>query len=251
LISNGFLPQSFPDLSLLTNLKTISIRQPGFTGALVDVFDPMLKLDNVLIQSTGLTGTIPQSLLTGPSDVDLSLNQFDTLFAPSSKNCTLSTFAASGNSLSGPMLNSLTGCRLAVAIDMSNNQLGPTLPAGILQLPRLFNVALQFNLLSVMELPTSPNSSAGPGNVNLSNNRFSGPMSDNFLKTLIRFGGNWYVCRFQHNPFCLFSYIIIYILVNRNFDNNTLECPRHVFYPTLATWNKTGTIGNVAYVERS
>jgi hypothetical protein len=196
----------------MTNLQTLIIKGDRFFGSLSDAFLSLPNLRSVLIHFTELTGAIPESLLRATT-VSLSNNRFTSFPASFADNCTVSSLTAVNNSLAAASLALLAPCRFLVTIELGSNQLGPVVPASILALPRLLNLVLNLNNFSLLELPTSPSSSLFPSQVDLTSNNFTGPISDDMLKTMIRFGGSWYArdkifccCSNQVGPMSFPSY---------------------------------------------
>eukprot|EP01122_Echinamoeba_exundans_P006604 TRINITY_DN1892_c0_g1_i1.p1 TRINITY_DN1892_c0_g1~~TRINITY_DN1892_c0_g1_i1.p1 ORF type:complete len:507 (-),score=43.00 TRINITY_DN1892_c0_g1_i1:86-1606(-) len=213
--SNGLIPSPLPDFSRMESLRQLTIKDERFFGPLPDSFAQLYSLQSVDIQYTELSGAIPKSLLSGPPQVLLSSNRF-TDFAAITENCTAVVLRVSNNSLTGTALAALSPCRFLTTLEVNSNRLGPVVPASVLTLPNLASFSAVSNNFSSVELPVDQSlNMPTPYAVDLSNNSFTGPITDNLLKAIIRFGRTWYI------------------------NGNALECPRHIFYPTLATFNKT------------
>jgi Leucine-rich repeat (LRR) protein len=189
---NGILPQPFPDISSLINLEKLNVAGERFVGELPNVFDSLPNLHLLSLKGTSLNGTIPQSALSGPETVDLSLNKFVAFPTVLPKNCTVQAFFAANNSLAGPTLATLGSCQRSTYMDLSNNLLGPIVPATILGLPRLLNLVAGNNQFSAVQFSTQQPLSQASLNADLSGNRFSGPIDDALLKSIIQYGGSWY-----------------------------------------------------------
>jgi hypothetical protein len=249
--SNGILPQPFPDLTSLTNLLSLTISSENFIGELPNIFDALQNLQVLTLRNNGLNGTIPPSVFSGPGQVDVSFNRFNAFPASMVRNCTFNTLYAYNNSLVGPSIASLASCSHAGVIDLSNNLLGPLLPASLLNLPRLFTFSLRHNQYSAIAfLPPIQQPAKIPLVVDFSENRFSGPIDDTLLTTMIQYGGRWYVT-FASDALRLHSLFTNPHPSCRIFNDNTMECPRYNFTATLASWIDSPNQMYSVYVHES
>jgi hypothetical protein len=188
---NDIPPQPFPDFSAMTNLQTLFLRNERFFGQLPDIFDSLPNLQSISISNTSLIGTIPLSVFTGPPSVVLVNSNLTALPGSFPRNCTVESFYASGNSISGG-IDVLSSCRRAKSIDLSNNRLGPVFAPEILNLPRLSILILQQNRFSSFGFTPRQKPRSVYLQVLLSDNNLSGPIDDNIIKTIIQYGGVWY-----------------------------------------------------------
>ncbi|VAH46107.1 unnamed protein product [Triticum turgidum subsp. durum] len=110
---------------------------------------------NLLNGSFPLTGTLPPELCAGGK---------------------LETLIALGNSLFGPIPDSLGKCKALTRVRLGENFLNGSIPEGLLELPNLTQVELQDNLLSG-SFPAVV-SAGGPnlGGISLSNNQLTGAL---------------------------------------------------------------------------
>jgi hypothetical protein len=186
-------PAPFPNLSALRNLVSIAFSDSKLSGNIPDVFGNMLNLLDVEISFTQLGGAIPPTLFTRPRRLNLEGNLLSAFPSSLSSLCTLELLKAPNNSLDGLVSPVLSSCESLRDILLSTNTLGPELPASLLDLPFLLTLSLRSNRFS--SIGASPNNSVPtltPREVDLTSNQFSGPMSDNLMKTIILRGRIWY-----------------------------------------------------------
>ncbi|KAK9819833.1 hypothetical protein WJX72_002908 [[Myrmecia] bisecta] len=173
-------------------------------------------LKSLLMESVGLTGSIPECLLAAGSslaEIDLSYNALtgsipDVIPAASAP---LEVLTAYNNMLQGPLPASLANARYLSIVDLSNNNISGPIPAGVGDIEPLSQFVMEYNSLTGSvpasfasapnlrifdvkgnQLSTLPaawvnNAAAPPQNssltiARLSFNNFTGPFPEGFSK---------------------------------------------------------------------
>ncbi|KAB5574458.1 hypothetical protein DKX38_001652 [Salix brachista] len=161
----------------LPNLETLQLWNNNFTGVIPRNLGRNGKLQILDLSSNKLTGTIPQDLC--------SSNQLRVLILFK-------------NFLFGPIPEGLGACFSLTKVRLGQNYLNGSIPSGFIYLPELNLAEFQSNYLSGT-LSENGNSSSKPvklGQLDLSNNLFSGPLPSslsNFssLQTLLLSGNKF------------------------------------------------------------
>ena len=126
LASNG-LSGSLPDLSALTNLKTLSLSSNQLTGSIPDL-GALTNLEELFLTSNLLTGPIQNlSSLANLTSLDLGSNQLTGTIQGLSALTNLETLSLGSNQLTGsfPDLSALTNLS---SLSLGSNQLTGPLP---------------------------------------------------------------------------------------------------------------------------
>ncbi|KAJ6715527.1 LEUCINE-RICH REPEAT RECEPTOR-LIKE SERINE/THREONINE-PROTEIN KINASE BAM3 [Salix viminalis] len=171
---HGSIPDYVADLP---NLETLQLWNNNFTGVIPRNLGRNGKLQILDLSSNKLTGTIPQDLC--------SSNQLRVLILFK-------------NFLFGPIPEGLGACYSLTKVRLGQNYLNGSIPSGFIYLPELNLAEFQSNYLSGT-LSENGNSSSKPvklGQLDLSNNLFSGPLPSslsNFssLQTLLLSGNKF------------------------------------------------------------
>ncbi|XP_011028346.1 PREDICTED: leucine-rich repeat receptor-like serine/threonine-protein kinase BAM1 [Populus euphratica] len=171
---HGSIPDYVADLP---NLETLQLWKNNFTGEIPRNLGRNGKLQLLDLSSNKLTGTIPQDLC--------SSNQLRVLILFK-------------NFLFGPIPEGLGACYSLTKVRLGQNYLNGSIPIGFIYLPELNLAEFQSNYLSGT-LSENGNSSLTPvklGQLDLSNNLFSGPLPSslsNFssLQTLLLSGNKF------------------------------------------------------------
>lgn len=171
---HGSIPDYVADLP---NLETLQLWKNNFTGEIPPNLGRNGKLQLLDLSSNKLTGTVPQDLC--------SSNQLRILILFK-------------NFLFGPIPEGLGACYSLTKVRLGQNYLNGSIPIGFIYLPELILAEFQSNYLSGT-LSENGNSSLKPvklGQLDLSNNLFSGPLPSslsNFssLQTLLLSGNKF------------------------------------------------------------
>ncbi|KAJ6394898.1 hypothetical protein OIU77_024000 [Salix suchowensis] len=171
---HGSIPDYVADLP---DLETLQLWNNNFTGVIPRNLGRNGKLQILDLSSNKLTGTIPQDLC--------SSNQLRVLILFK-------------NFLFGPIPEGLGACYSLTKVRLGQNYLNGSIPSGFIYLPELNLAEFQSNYLSGT-LSENGNSSSKPvklGQLDLSNNLFSGPLPSslsNFssLQTLLLSGNKF------------------------------------------------------------
>ncbi|KAL3694537.1 hypothetical protein R1sor_008188 [Riccia sorocarpa] len=173
----GEIPES---LALLTELEVLSLDNNLLRGSIPDYFDssfPVLRELN--LSRNHLTGHIPSipfnnSLHSGTTVLDLSFNNFTGPLPASIGAVTL----LSHNSLSGEIPSQWSSIPI-VALDLSDNQLGGTIPPFLSALSSLRYLNLANNSFTG-DLPEELGNCTGLQHLVLENNLFNGLIPSTF-----------------------------------------------------------------------
>ncbi|KAK9152561.1 hypothetical protein Sjap_000041 [Stephania japonica] len=145
----------------LPNLEVLMLWKNNFTGAIPSKLGLNGKLTKLDLSSNKLTGRVPDSLCFGRKlAVLILLNNF--LFAP--------------------LPSDLGNCTTLVRVRLGQNYLSGAIPHGFLNLPELSLMELQNNYLTGGFAEEPSRVAPKLGQLNLSNNRLSGPLPSSIGK---------------------------------------------------------------------
>ncbi|CAN0896936.1 LRR receptor-like serine/threonine-protein kinase ER1 [Linum grandiflorum] len=202
IIVPGHVRGSLPDsISQLTKLKFLAINHNHLTGTIPDSISRLASLETLDLGYNKLTGTVPSSIVSIPgltnlilrhnrlsgsvpefgsrsilTRLDLSGNQLNGSISPFAFPSSLQYISLSRNQLSGPVDKVLTGLDRLNYLDLSFNQFSGWIPARIFTFP-ITNLQLQRNSFVSRAQPVGQ---VLIPNVDLSYNRFYGPISPMF-----------------------------------------------------------------------
>ncbi|KAK4749997.1 hypothetical protein SAY87_027446 [Trapa incisa] len=183
LSNNALTGEIPPEFVNLKRLKLFNLFMNRLHGSVPDFVADLPSLEILALWMNNFTGKIPRSLgqngriqvldlssnkLTGPIPPDIcSQNQLEVLILLK-------------NFLFGPIPKGLGACSSLVRVRMGQNYLNGSIPSGFIYLPRLNLMELQSNYLSgTLSENSNTDSKSKPvhlGQLNLSNNRLSGPL---------------------------------------------------------------------------
>lgn len=148
-----------PFIAELPELEELNLWDNNFTGTIPPMLGQNGKLKKLDLSTNKLTGVIPKSLCFGRKlEILILFNNF----------------------LFGPLPNDLGKCESLSRVRMGQNYLSGSLPKGFLYLPSLSLVELQNNYFAGQLEESNSNSTRAPSKLlaqlNLSNNRLSGPL---------------------------------------------------------------------------
>lgn len=143
-------PWTIPaDLTQSTSLGTFYASNANIFGSIPDFFDSFPNLQSLRLSYNNLTGPLPSSF-SGSEIIDLLLN--NQLQGLSGSIDLLSGMTQlyqvwlHGNSFTGPVPD-LSNCTNLFDLQLRDNQFTGVLPASLMALPKLANIALQNNVL--------------------------------------------------------------------------------------------------------
>ncbi|GMH27722.1 hypothetical protein Nepgr_029565 [Nepenthes gracilis] len=156
LFMNKFHGEIPPFVAELPNLRTLNLWRNNFTGSIPQNLGLNGMLTSLDLSTNKLTGLIPKNLCSGGK---------------------LTTLILLNNFLFGPLPDELGQCRTLERVRIAHNYLSGSIPNGLVYLPDLTLLELQNNYLTgqLAERPLGEKSTKLT-ELNLSNNRFSGPL---------------------------------------------------------------------------
>lgn len=216
-------PESFPDMSQLQDLRSITVQGIPLTGAFSGSFSSLIR---VHIELTSMD-SFPASLVPQLTLLVWKSNAGFQFPATIPNDCALQGLYTQNNSMKGTLPESLANCSLLTALEISYNSLGPVLPQSILAIPNLGRIIAESNNFSIIEPYRGNSSFASPSLalVNLRSNAFAGPITSDLIRIISLVGNSW------------------------DLAYNRLECPRELIDAAIATWNKTVTSTSQTYGE--
>lgn len=176
------------------NIEILDLSQNQLTGPIPEVTAQFLRLNYLNLSRNSLNGSLPKAITLFPklTTLDLSFNQFDgpvlttLLLSPTLKELHLQSNVFSGNIDFSPPSN-VTNLQ---ALDLSNNQLNGSFPAGFKSFTELQLLNIGGNNFSG-SLPTSIGNITTLNSLDISRNHFTGPLPTNLPDTLQSFNASY------------------------------------------------------------
>ncbi|KAH0467270.1 hypothetical protein IEQ34_004508 [Dendrobium chrysotoxum] len=183
-LSNNALTGEIPkEFSALRRLNLLHLFINRLHGQIPEFISGLPELQVLKLWHNNLTGVIPPDLGSNRKlrEVDLSSNKLTGEIPPAlCVGRKLEILILLNNFLFGPLPEDLGECRTLSRVRLGQNYLTGPIPRGFLYLPELSLMELQSNYLtgSISNDPWS--TPAMLGQLNLSNNRLSGPLPASF-----------------------------------------------------------------------
>ncbi|XP_010260335.1 PREDICTED: receptor-like protein kinase HSL1 [Nelumbo nucifera] len=178
---NPFTPSQIPsDIGNLTNLEVLWLTQSNLVSQIPDSLGQLKRLINLDLAENNLDGPIPKSIteLSSIEQIELYSNSLSgSLPEGMSKMTALLRFDAAMNHLEGTIPDELCSLPLE-SLNLYENRLVGTVPAGIALSPKLYELKL-FNNRLTGELPKDLGKNSKLVTFDASQNNFSGEIPAN------------------------------------------------------------------------